>query len=169
MIPAAPKSESTMTDRTLNDKPMISRRNLLLGGAALIVLSPAYAGYRYWFAPQFIGVALTPPEALARVQRGQITLIDIRRPDEWARTGSPQGAVPLDMRRDDFIEALSAAVNGNRDAPIALICAGGVRSARLGNRLLAAGFGNVLDVPEGMMGSSAGPGWLARGLPVIKE
>lgn len=158
-----------MTHNTQIDKTMISRRKLLLGGAALVAIPTAYAGYRYWFAPQFVGAALTPPEALAQVQSGAITLIDIRRPDEWAKTGSAQGAVQLDMRRDDFIEALSQIVNGNRTSPIALICAGGVRSARMGNRLLAAGFTTILDVPEGMMGSSAGPGWLARGLPVVKE
>lgn len=30
------------------------------------------------------------------------------------------------------------------------------------------GYTRVYDVPEGMSGSRAGPGWLARGLPVIR-
>ena len=50
---------------------------------------------------------------------------------------------------------------------MALICAGGVRSARLANRLDAAGLGPILDVPEGMEGSAAGPGWIKSGLPTI--
>jgi hypothetical protein len=33
-------------------------------------------------------------------------------------------------------------------------------------RMEAAGFTRILDVPEGMVGSAAGPGWIARGLPV---
>ena len=67
--------------------------------------------------------------------------------------------------RADFIAALTDAAGADRDAPIALICAGGVRSARLGRRLTEAGFTNIIDVPEGMQGSGAGPGWLRRGLP----
>jgi rhodanese-related sulfurtransferase len=109
---------------------------------------------------------LPPPEAHRLALAGAITLVDIRRPDEWAATGRREGALRLDLRRPDFTEALAERVGGVRDAPIALICARGVRSARLANRLAEAGFTHVLDVPEGMLGSAAGPGWLARGLPL---
>ena len=95
-------------------------------------------------------------------------LIDIRRPDEWARTGIGEGAAPLDMRREDFIAQLQILAGGKTDQPIALICARGVRSRRLSERLTAAGFSQILDVPEGMLGSGAGPGWLRTGLPVVK-
>lgn len=110
--------------------------------------------------------ALSVDEAHRAARAGSITLIDIRRPDEWARTGIPYGAVPLDMRDPAFARDLLAQVNGARDAPVALICARGVRSRRLAEALAEAGFTNVLDVPEGMMGSGAGPGWLGAGLPV---
>lgn len=110
--------------------------------------------------------ALGVAEAHARALDRSLTLIDIRRPDEWAMTGIGEGAHPIDMRRRDFIEALSATVGGDRGAPIALICARGVRSARLARRLAEAGFTQVIDVPEGMLGSASGPGWLARDLPV---
>lgn len=93
-------------------------------------------------------------------------MIDIRRPDEWARTGVGEGAVALDMRRPDFIDALLALTAGRRDQPVALICARGVRSRGMRKRLRSAGFTEVLDVPEGMLGSGAGPGWLASELPV---
>ena len=53
--------------------------------------------------------------------RGEILLVDIRRPDEWRRTGLPQGAVALDMRRADFIAALTDAAGADRDAPIATL------------------------------------------------
>jgi rhodanese-related sulfurtransferase len=140
------------------------RRALLLGLAALPV------GYLAWsrtLAGDFDGPALNPEQAHAMAQAGALALIDIRRPDEWALTGIGAGATPLDMLRDDFDAALAARVAGDRAAPIALICARGVRSARLGNRLLAAGFTNIRDVPEGMLGSGAGPGWIARGLPLV--
>ncbi len=96
-----------------------------------------------------------------------MVLVDIRRPDEWARTGVGAGAQPLDMRREDFIAALLR-LTGGPDAPVALICARGVRSRHLAVQLAEAGFGDVRDVPEGMLGSGAGPGWLRKGLPVVE-
>jgi hypothetical protein len=36
----------------------------------------------------------------------------------------------------------------------------------MNKRLEAAGFDNILDVPEGMLGSGAGPGYIERGLPL---
>ena len=99
---------------------------------------------------------------------GDIFLIDIRRPDEWTATGSGEGAVRIDLRVDDFEDQLLA-LAGNKDAPIALICAAGVRSARLSNRLMAAGFTQIIDVPEGMTGGIYGPGWINTGLPVVRD
>ena len=85
------------------------------------------------------------------------------------KTGSGEHAVRLDMRRDDFVDALLEKTRGSKDVPVALICARGVRSARLNNQLVEAGFTNLIDVPEGMLGSAAGPGWLKRGLPVTSN
>ncbi len=98
---------------------------------------------------------------------GALFLIDIRRPDEWRRTGIGEGANGIDMRRRDFIEALVQVTGGNRSAPVALICARGVRSRKMSVRLREAGFTNIIDVPEGMLGSGAGPGWLKTELPVV--
>lgn len=111
---------------------------------------------------------ISAPDAAAAVASGDLILVDIRRPDEWAKTGMPQGAVPLDMRRDDFPQALLAVMGGRKDTPVALICARGVRSGRISARLSEAGFTHVIDVSEGMLGSRAGPGWLKRGLPVVQ-
>lgn len=93
-------------------------------------------------------------------------LVDIRRPDEWATTGVPKGALTLDMRRPDFAAAMTQVARDNPSVPIAVICAGGVRSRWVTSALSKAGLTNVVDIPEGMLGSAAGPGWLARGLPV---
>ena len=111
---------------------------------------------------------IDPPTAHQQAVAGDILLVDIRRPDEWARTGSGEGANRLDMRREDFVDALLTLTGGETALPVALICARGVRSARLSNQLAAAGFSNIIDVPEGMQGSRAGPGWLKRGLPVVR-
>ena len=98
--------------------------------------------------------------------RNEILLIDIRRPDEWAQTGIPAPAVAIDMRRPDFATQLQQLNATHPDRPVAVICARGVRSRRLAASLINAGFPNVLDVPEGMLGSGAGPGWMVSRLPV---
>lgn len=143
----------------------LSRRRLLgfgiLAGAAALGLREVML-----HRPDYAGEALAPDVAHRRAQSGDILLVDIRRPDEWHRTGIGDGAHPLDMRRDDFTQALEALAEGDRNRPIALICARGVRSARMANRMTEAGFGRIIDVPEGMEGSDAGPGWIRRGLPV---
>jgi rhodanese-related sulfurtransferase len=139
-------------------------RRRLLGSGVLVLAGGALA----WRAtrPAFAGGALSVAEAHRQATAGTIVLVDIRRPDEWKRTGIGAGAHPIDMRRDDFIAALQRVAGADKDAAIALICARGVRSARLSNRLTEAGFTRIIDVPEGMLGSRAGPGWLKKKLPV---
>ncbi len=143
----------------------MSRRLVLMGGVALAGTGGGWwALYRY--RPSHSGAYLTVQQAHTQALAGEILLVDIRTPNEWRHTGLPEGAVPLDMRRADFLTVLADLTEGQKDAPIALICAGGVRSARLSRLLIAVGFTHILDVGEGMNGSSAGPGWLNSKLPV---
>ncbi len=149
----------------------LTRRALIGGGVVAVGAGGFYAaGGRNVFYDLITEAsaadALDPPSAHKLAGEGKITLVDIRRPDEWADTGSGEHAVRLDLRRDDFIEELDKLVGGDRSAPLALICARGVRSARENNKLIEAGFTNVIDVPEGMLGNSKGPGWIKRGLPL---
>ncbi len=139
---------------------------VLMGGLAVIGWASPNIVYSL-LTEEVDGHAISAPDAHEAAKAGDIFLIDIRRPDEWAATGSGEGAHRLDLRRNDFVDALID-IAMDRDAPIALICARGVRSARTANRLIEAGFTNIVDVPEGMLGSAAGPGWLRRGLPVVK-
>jgi len=141
---------------------------VLLGAGALALTAVTAGGWwrLYRHRPAHDGGVLSVQEAHRQARAGDVLLVDIRTAGEWRRTGVPEGAVPLDMRRADFTEALAALVNGETGRPIALICARGVRSARVSKRLIEAGFANVLDVPEGMFGSAAGPGWLNSRLPV---
>jgi len=164
--PAAPETPRSGAADQASSR--VARRGFVLGAVAVLALG----GFAYgrWYnvgASLEGGGALDVAEAHRAALSGDVILIDIRRPDEWRRTGVPEGAVALDMRRSDFIEALLAQTQGARDVPVALICARGVRSRGLGQRLAGAGFERVLDVPEGMLGSGAGAGWLARGLPVV--
>lgn len=138
----------------------MNRRELIAG------LSLTFAASSFNLASA--GGVLSASEAHSQAQAGKILLVDIRTPEEWAKTGSGAGAKRLDMRRDDFVAALDKLLGGDRSKPVALICAKGVRSSRLSRALRAGGYSNIIDVPEGMMGSYAGPGWLERDLPVVK-
>ncbi|MEP5551427.1 MAG: rhodanese-like domain-containing protein [Paracoccaceae bacterium] len=144
-----------------NATNMTSRRSLMMSAGAFFITNGAVAQ-----SVPTAGGDLTPPDAHALAQSKQITLVDIRRPDEWAKTGSGQGANRLDMRRKDFVPELVKLVKGDTTAPVALICARGHRSARMTRALKKAGFTNIIDVPEGMLGSRAGPGWIKRKLPL---
>jgi rhodanese-related sulfurtransferase len=109
---------------------------------------------------------MSAPDALSAVEKGEIILVDIRTRGEWKQTGLAAPALPISMHEAGFIRKLTAALGGDRNRPVAIICAVGGRTAHMSGILKTAGFGNVLDVSEGMMGSSVGPGWLKRGLPV---
>jgi rhodanese-related sulfurtransferase len=115
---------------------------------------------------------LTAEAAQALAARGALTLVDVRLPSEWAETGLPEGAEGVSLQsaathelRSGFVDDVLRAMGGDRDRPIALICARGTRSAFARELLAAAGFTRVDDVGEGMLGGPNGPGWLARGLP----
>jgi len=130
--------------------------------AILVALAPGIAG---------AGSIIDSTEALARAKAGDVTLMDVRSPEEWRETGIPQGASPITIHGPGgmagFVVAATRAVGGKKDQPIALICARGWRSHRVANALHDAGFTNVINVREGMLGNPLdGPGWLDRKLPV---
>ena len=110
--------------------------------------------------------SLSAPEALERARSGNLTIVDIRRPEEWRQTGVAEGAARIDMRHPAFADTVLARVGGDRNAPIALICRTGNRTSQMQAVLKNQGFTNVYHIGEGMAGSGAGPGWVRRGLPV---
>jgi rhodanese-related sulfurtransferase len=116
-----------------------------------------------WAAPD-----LSAPEALAANQAGKLKLIDIRTPAEWRETGTVPGAGRVDFYRgpEALTRYLLDQVNGDKNAPIGLICRTGNRTTHAQKYLQSIGFSQVYNVKEGMKGSAAGPGWLKRGLPV---
>ena len=153
---------------TRNDAPQNRTRRWLIGAGAVVVVGAA-VGAATWFnvfADATTDGALTVEEAHRQATAKDVYLIDIRRPDEWKRTGIAPSAIPLDMRREDFEIKLRSILAQHGERPVALICARGVRSDWLNKRLVAAGFTNIIDVPEGMVGSGAGPGWIGKSLPL---
>jgi rhodanese-related sulfurtransferase len=121
--------------------------------------------------PVIAGTVIDSSKALAGVKAGEMTLIDVRSPQEWRETGIPQGAKTVTIHDpkglEGFVAAATRAVGGKKDQAIALICARGWRSHKAANALQEAGFTNIINVREGMLGNPLdGPGWLDRKLPV---
>ena len=123
------------------------------------------------FAAQAADKRISALEAYNGVVNGSLTLIDIRSPQEWEKSGIPKGSIPITMHnpagKSAFKKAVLAAVKGNKMRPIALICAVGGRSHWAQGYLKKQGFSQVADVSEGMFGrGKTMPGWLKRNLPV---
>ena len=112
---------------------------------------------------------MSAPEAANAVASGEMILIDIRSPEEWAETGVAQGAIALTMHNPDFPQQITAILNADHGKSIGLICATGGRSEYVVSFLSQNGFEDVVDVSEGMMGNDSGPGWIARGMPLISS
>lgn len=110
---------------------------------------------------------LSAPEAQTRLADNSLVLLDIRTPREWRQTGVAEGAWPVSMHRRDFGERLQAILDVYPPDQIALICAVGGRTAQVTAFLDENGIDGVADLSEGMKGNQRGPGWVARGLPVV--
>ena len=112
---------------------------------------------------------VSAPAALERQTAEAVTIVDIRRPEEWRETGLPVGARRATILSPNgnlgFLSRIEDITGGDRSMPIALICAGGVRSRHAARLLHQRGYTQVSDIREGMFGSRSGPGWLRRGLP----
>ena len=130
-------------------------RNLTLT-LAIVIAAPLAA------EPQI----MSAPEAFSALNAGEMVLIDIRSPEEWAQTGVAQGAVALTMHNPDFLKQITTLLNAQKDKTIGLICATGGRTDYVTSFLAKNGFTEVVDVSEGMMGNQRGSGWIALGLPL---
>ena len=111
--------------------------------------------------------------AWALASSGSLVIVDVRTEREWRATGLPNRAVGVSLpggsgsRIAGFVEKIFQTVDGDRARALAVICAGGVRSARAAGILRRNGFLEVYDIGEGMLGNGRQPGWIARGLPLL--
>ncbi|MGI9372173.1 MAG: rhodanese-like domain-containing protein [Hyphomicrobiales bacterium] len=119
-------------------------------------------------APSMVQAAdkLSVQDAHKLAQTGEILLVDIRTPQEWRETKVGASAQTISMHSAEFLRNLESAIEGDKTKPIALICATGGRSQWLQAQLLRRGYTKIYDVSEGVLGSSAGPGWLKASLPL---
>lgn len=92
-----------------------------------------------------------------RMEDGQTVIVDIREFDEYAQ-GAIAGAHHIPR---GFLELQIENITPHRDAPIALYCAGGVRSALGARSLGEMGYTNVVSVAGGF------GGWKNAGYPFV--
>jgi len=117
------------------------------------------------------GEKLTANAAWELVQKEELAIVDIRRPEEWQQTGTPQGAIRLSFEThpegpEGFLRDLETALESDKTRSFAIICRTGNRTGLLLPFLHANGFTKAQAIPEGMAGSSHGRGWLRHGLPL---
>ena len=140
--------------------------NLRSAGIAAVIALSVLAGCSSGDPSQEIEAR----EAFRLASEGNLTIIDIRAPSEWRETGVGQNVERVSMAafagRDSFAKALLEKVDGDHDAPIALIGKAGTRSAKVLPIMQKQGFTNIRHIPEGMLGTRREDGWIAKGLPV---
>jgi rhodanese-related sulfurtransferase len=110
---------------------------------------------------------LSCEQAFEKSSNESLILIDIRRIDEWQKTGVPKGAVALTMDNPEFMTILQDITGNDKNKPIGIICAAGGRSARMCQLLNNQGYNFVFDIAEGVNGGQYGIGWLAKQLPLV--
>jgi rhodanese-related sulfurtransferase len=130
-----------------------TRRALLAGSLAL----PASFVFGQTTA------TLSPREAHEAVRAKRILLIDIRGAPEWADTGLPQGAVPIDIDAPAFEVRLAGLRLDNPGKRIVLIDRTGAQGLAMARKLAGRGWRDLAGVRGGMLGPG---GWLAEKLPV---
>lgn len=157
---------------TVTHRPIvISTMNIKILRIPIIVAALIIGQTGAQIAAQAAETRISAIEAYNGVVNGSLTLIDIRSPQEWEKSGIPKGSIPITMHnpagKAAFKKAILDAVKGNKKSPIALICAVGGRSHWAQTYLKKNGFTQVVDVSEGMFGrGKTMPGWLKRKLPV---
>jgi sulfur-carrier protein adenylyltransferase/sulfurtransferase len=94
------------------------------------------------------------PQEVDALPAGAATIVDVREASEWEQGHLP-GARHVSK---SYIEQQIEAVAPDRDAPVVLYCAGGVRSLFAGQTLAEMGYTNVASMSSGFQG------WKGAGL-----
>ena len=105
--------------------------------------------------------------SLQSLQAQGVTIIDVRRPDEWTDTGIIEGSHGITFfdaqgryDADAWLAELSELVKP--DEPFILICARGVRSSKIAGFLdKRLGYSDVHNVTAGILD------WIKQGEPVV--
>ena len=106
-------------------------------------------------------------EAHQQAGDGKMVIVDIRTPEEWAETGTPKGAVKLDMTDKEFPNRLAALQKQAGDKAVGIICRTANRTSYVQQVLSKHGF-KLINIRGGMAGNPGNQGWVAAGLPIAR-
>jgi rhodanese-related sulfurtransferase len=101
--------------------------------------------------------AATPDEFVAVIGRPDITLIDVRTPEEFA-AGHIDGAINIDFQAPDFADKIGAL---DPAAAYAIYCHSGNRSGQAEAQMAAMGFTDMTDLTGGITA------WTEAGMQVV--
>jgi rhodanese-related sulfurtransferase len=108
-------------------------------------------------------VNLSPTQVVAELEGGRATLVDLREPEERARTGVIAGAVAAPRGMLEFYADPTSPYHRDEfdpDGRIILHCASGGRSALAAETLQQMGYSRVAHLDGGLKA------WTEQGLPV---
>lgn len=101
---------------------------------------------------------VSPIEASELIEGGDVRVIDVRTPEEYA-AGHIEGATLVDFYEPDFADRIAEL---DRDAEYVVYCRSGNRSSQATALMDEQGFEDVNDVDGGIVA------WEAAGLPVTR-
>lgn len=138
---------------------------MVLFGWTNIVFDPSSAGVAY--AQQSQQVQNISTDELKKLHAEGVTIVDLRRQDEWDATGVIDGSIKLtafdssgrliESFRQNFLDKIAP------DQRVILICRSGARSSRIAAALSQQdGYSGIYNVLGGITG------WIKAGLPVSK-
>ncbi len=119
---------------------------------------------------------LTPAEAWALIDAGEMALVDTRTRAERDLIGYVPGSIaiewydyPAKKRNEDFLQQLRQ--QSGADRPVAFICRSGVRSKHAAKLAAENGYASAFDILHGFegdknaQGQRVANGWRVDGLP----
>ena len=105
-----------------------------------------------------ISLGQATPAEFIQARKDGVTIVDIRRPEEWMQTGVIEGAETITAfeangRLHPEFQQKFMAVVPSPDTPVCLYCWAGPRTTNLGMALVEQlGFSHVTHLSEGIMG-----------------
>lgn len=101
---------------------------------------------------------LSPDDANAKIESGDVEILDVRTPEEYA-DGHIEGATLVDFYEPDFADRIAEL---DHDREYVVYCRSGNRSGQAAAMMADQGFSTVNDVDGGIVA------WEAAGLPVTR-
>ena len=126
----------------------MQKRNFLAAGVAIIVATVGLVGFGRSGQAQNVSLEVLSGQDL--VQRDDLLLVDIRRPEEWQETGVVEGALLVTYSgAQSFLDAVMPSLKDGQK--IALICRSGNRTSRAAQQIGQIVETAVIDVQGGML------------------